>query len=107
MRRRHAREMFAGHDLSEAATAAEAIKMLDKYSPYDLVSLDHDLGSGKNNTGEVAAKYIATMPEEKLPMYVVIHSHNAPAAKRMMAILEQVIPVIFQPFNINKNPITK
>lgn len=60
------------------------------------VHLDHDLGglgpSGLYNAlahdGTWLAKEIADLPEDQRPAKVVVHSRNAPAARRMADILE-------------------
>jgi CheY-like chemotaxis protein len=103
-RRRFARSAFGNHELSEAETAEDAIKMLERYSPYDLVSLDHDLG-GKTFTpsdetsGFEVARHILKMPLELLPKRVIIHSYNFPAAARMVEALSPIVPTTYEPFN--------
>ena len=91
--------------LSEAETAEQAIRMLEKYSPYDLVSLDHDLGGNiccpsDEVSGYVVAKYISEMPIDKLPKCVVIHSFNPVGAENMINVLRGIVPLTRQPFNL-------
>jgi CheY-like chemotaxis protein len=102
---KYARRAFIGDDLSEAETAAQAIRMLEKYSPYDLVSLDHDLGGkiycpSDGNSGYMVARHIAQMSFEKLPKRVIIHSFNPVGAENMQNVLSGIVRVIRQPFNL-------
>ena len=104
-RQRMAFRYFAGHELSQAETAEQAIKMLDKYSPYDLVHLDHDLGGktfvpSDEVSGYQVAKHIAQMSGDRLPKRVVVHSYNFAGAKNMMEALEGIVPVSYEPFNL-------
>lgn len=104
-RMKHARKYFMNDTLSEAETAEQAIRMLEKYSPYDLVSLDHDLGGNiycpsDEVSGYAVAKFISTMPTEKLPKRVVIHSFNPVGANNMINVLRGIVPLIRQPFNL-------
>ena len=102
-----AREAYNGFgiQLSIAETAEQAIRMLKKYSPYDLVSLDHDLGGeafvpSDERSGHAVAKFIATMSKDKMPKQVVIHSYNPAGAQNMLAELIDIVPVVKRPFNL-------
>lgn len=104
-RMKHARRHFMNETLSEAETAQDAIKMLEKYSPYDLVSLDHDLGGNiycpsDDNSGYAVAKYISKMPKELLPKHVVIHSFNPVGSQNMINVLVGIVHLSKIPFNL-------
>ena len=108
IRTRKARKCFANHELCEAETAEQAIKLLEKDSPYDAVSLDHDLGGkiycpSNEVSGFAVAEYISKMPREKMPKQVVVHSFNLYGAENMIKVLQGVVPVIRQPFNPDDN----
>jgi len=72
-------------------TVAECIKKLEE-EEWDYVLLDHDLGgetfvdSSRGDTGMEVVRWIL----EKKPKigHVVVHSHNVPAANRMISLLE-------------------
>lgn len=76
-------------------TASKAISAL-KNKLYNVVFLDHDLGgqsfvkSGKN-TGYEVALFIATMPADKRPYQVIIHSHNPVGALNMKRALQNAV----------------
>lgn len=73
-------------------TVDEAISCLDKIRFYQ-VFLDHDLceedimcvvgKQTKYKTGMAVVDYLLTMPKDKLPSQVVIHSMNTPAVMEM------------------------
>lgn len=109
-RRRYARGFFAGHELSEAETAEQAINLLKKYSPYDLVMLDHDLGGrtfvpSDEVSGFHVAQFIAGMDESLLPKEVLVHSYNFAGADRMVKVLRGTVPVEYRPFSVDLAPI--
>jgi CheY-like chemotaxis protein len=95
-RRRVAQQWFKGnHEIIYAKNAAEAIGLYclhqASYEPFDLVSLDHDLGERWNGMDVVEA--IIRMHERGYLGYVdsthfAIHSWNIPAADRMKNKLE-------------------
>lgn len=101
-----------GHTLYQAETAAQAIKILDLQSPFDLVSLDHDLGGNvfcpsDEQSGYAVAEHILTLAPEKLPGRIVVHSFNPVGASNMMACLEPLtrrkdfrVEVLRIPFNL-------
>jgi CheY-like chemotaxis protein len=108
IRVRQARIDFAKDELSIAETAEQAIKLLEKYSPFDTVSLDHDLGGNiycpsDDMSGFAVAEYISKMDKEKMPKQVIVHSFNPDGAAKMIKVLEGVVPVIKQPFNMSYN----
>ena len=88
-----ARRSFIGCVFHEAETAEEAIRLLKENSPYDLVSLDHDLGGqiyvqSDEVSGYEVAIFIPTMDEDKLPKRIIIHSFNPVGAVNMQRVLE-------------------
>lgn len=89
---KHAQENI-GRDVTRARTVRECIDAIKNNPPFDLVSLDHDLGGKyyveeEEGTGTEVARWMATeMPPEKRPVRVVIHSYNAAGAQRMEDIL--------------------
>jgi CheY-like chemotaxis protein len=108
IRIRQARIDFVKDELSVAETAGQAIHMLEKNSPYDLASLDHDLGGNiycpsDEVSGFAVAEYISKMHKEKMPKQVVVHSFNPDGAANMMQVLQGIVPVRKQPFNMSKN----
>ena len=76
-----------------AKTVTEAIRFLAT-QPITVVSLDHDIGCrlvnghehSSNETFEPVARYIALMPDERLP-HVLIHTANLEAGRRMAEII--------------------
>lgn len=71
-------------------TAKEAIEQLQK-EPFDIVSLDHDLGGkvytpSDENSGYEVAKYITTM--ETFPELIIIHTMNSVAGPKMYQLLK-------------------
>jgi len=108
IRIRQARIDFVKDELSVAETAGQAIRMLEKNSRYDLASLDHDLGGNiycpsDEVSGFAVAEYISKMHKEKMPKQVVVHSFNPDGAANMMQVLQGIVPVRKQPFNMSKN----
>ncbi len=102
---RIARQMFVDDNFSEVETSKDAIDFLEKYSPYDIVCLDHDLGGkisvdSDEQSGYNVAKYISEMETDKLPKKVIIHSYNFVGAKRMFDILKNIVDVSYEPFNL-------
>lgn len=83
-----------------ARTVTEAIRILDTIE-VDELSLDHDIqcqGDPRNGlvvsahtspeTYEPIARFVAMMPEDRRPSYVVMHTANPGAAERMADILK-------------------
>lgn len=100
--------MFASHDIEvrQAFTAQQAINILNLTDRFDLVCLDHDLGEfsetliGEPGCGMDVAEFIFLhIDQKKLPKQVLIHSWNAPAAKRMEETIRGTgIKVLATPF---------
>jgi CheY-like chemotaxis protein len=108
IRIRQARIDFAKDELSVAETAEQAINLLEKYSPFDTVTLDHDLGGkiycpSDEMSGFAVAEYISKMHKEKLPKQVIVHSFNPDGAAKMTKVMHGIVPVIIKPFQMNKN----
>lgn len=94
---RHARFKVAhiGIEVTYASSAMEAIDAL-KAICFDEAYLDHDLGGEKSQmtlppwhegSGYDVAVYISTLPEDRRPYKVVIHSYNPAGAERMEKVL--------------------
>jgi len=88
IRLKKAKPNFIGCEWFEAETAEDAIKVLTEHSPFDLVSLDHDLGGNvycpsDEVSGHEVAKFITTLPADKLPKRIIIHSFNPVGAQSM------------------------
>lgn len=104
-RTKRAIEYFKDDELFLAQTAQESIDILDKESPFDLVHLDHDLGGqvycpSDEVSGAHVARHIVSMPDDKCPSLVVVHSHNPAGAKNMVETLRDYVRVVWQPFSI-------
>lgn len=73
--------------------------------PYDLLLLDHDLGTVnphtlEEETGADFANYLATQDFETKPQ-IIIHSWNPEGAENMKIVLEAAgFPVTVQPFGL-------
>jgi hypothetical protein len=86
-----------GADITTAWTCAEACKILSE-TVFDVAYLDHDLSelaaagqpAKDEKTGTDVAEFIASLPEEKRPLHVVLHSFNEYGRRRMQTILQAV-----------------
>lgn len=92
----------------QAFTYAEAIECLMTAGPFDEAYLDHDLSDAAaagepgpdEKTGTDIAKFIATMPQDKLPGRIFVHSYNFSGRTRMCQILRDAgIHAVVQPFS--------
>lgn len=94
-------EMWHVYGAEDAIAAIEEARNDSK--PFDVISLDHDLGSGKKE-GRLVSQYLKTIsfvwPMVNLPQIVIVHSWNAPAAQMMIADLldGQLQDVVLAPF---------
>lgn len=79
-------------------TAWATIEALRLSPRFDVVYLDHDLGT--TETGMDVVDFIVQMSEEDRPLRVVVHSYNVPAAQlRMLPALNRAgIPTTHEPF---------
>ena len=83
-----------GQDITAAWNYADACAALSE-TVFDVAYLDHDLSemaaagrpAADEKTGTHVAEFIASMPEEKRPKFVIIHSFNDYGRRRMGAIL--------------------
>jgi CheY-like chemotaxis protein len=87
-----AKEIYSGAELVIVRTAPEAIQQLF-HGPWDVVSLDHDLGgevlvdSDREDCGMEVVRWII---KNKPPLKIItIHSWNIPAGKRMAEDLQK------------------
>lgn len=91
-------------DITAAWDYDQAVAALIKHEPFDVAYLDHDLGMtsiepGTERTGYDVAYYIASMPVERRPKKVIIHSWNHHGRLRMAATLRDAgVDVSIQPF---------
>lgn len=93
--------------LVQVYSYAEAVKALAESEQFDEAYLDHDLSEKAaagspdqgEKTGADVARYIATMPKDKVPRTIYIHSFNFAGRTRMVQILGDAgIKAIVQPF---------
>ena len=104
---------FAGHDVTHTFKFSDFVKALEQNSPFDIIHLDHDLadffdqpdflidnhGRKKEYNGQHAALKVTQLPEELLPLNVIIHSVNPLGAQAMLEIIQNKgIPVVCEPF---------
>lgn len=92
-----------GHDVWHVRTAAQAIATLNNQGPFDVASLDHDLG-GTHYTdpntpghGMEVARYIAQQPT-CINDFVIVHSYNTPAGLRMVEEMAPFVDCSYRPF---------
>ena len=71
-------DVLEGCEVQHVSTASEAKVALIEEDIFDLVCLDHDLGttSRRSNTGMAVAEFIARDMRDKIPGHVLIHSNN-------------------------------
>jgi CheY-like chemotaxis protein len=99
IRIKQARSYFAFDEVYVAETSTQAMQLLEKHSPFNLVSLDHDLGgdtycASDMMSGWGVAIYISRMPKDKLPKQVIIHSFNPDGAEEIIKVLRDIVPVV-------------
>ena len=88
------------------ATPSEAIAALTENDPFDVVCLDHDLGGkvyqpSDENSGFAVCQFLATLPADRLPKKIIIHSFNPEGAKKMRNELYEIghiVPVTIAAF---------
>lgn len=109
---RHKRFMMdrIGMNITAVTNYADACAALAK-TKFDLAYLDHDLSelaaagrpAADEKTGTHVAEFIATLPEEKRPKFVILHSFNDAGRRRMAAILNEVgVSCMIAPFGSNR-----
>lgn len=101
------RHVKGTHDVWHVHTAEEAIDAIrahkDAGQPFVVVSLDHDLATGKTE-GRAVSTFLkqvsAVWPTDQLPDLVIVHSWNSYAAQLMVADLldGQLKDVVMAPF---------
>lgn len=104
IRHRGFRCEFQGHYITNTFTAPEAIEALKTQERFDLATLDHDLkeehylvateGVSEDwqpgmpeyspGTGMDVVDFICTMPPEKRPLQVIVHSWNISRSPEMV-----------------------
>lgn len=88
-----ARRWEAGNQYVAANDYKEGLEALSD-GPYDLAFLDHDLGGPYfapegEPSGTELARHIVTLPPEKRPTQVVVHTWNPAGRARMVDILRE------------------
>jgi hypothetical protein len=95
-----------GMDITVAWNYADACAALAK-TKFDIAYLDHDLSelaaagrpAADEKTGTHVAEFIASLPEEQRPKFVVLHSFNDAGRRRMGAILNEAgVSCMIAPF---------
>ncbi len=100
--RAHADDRYVSAEVHWARSVEEAFDLL-KSEPFDLATLDHDLGHPRYN-GQDVARHIANMPEDRRPRTVIIHSWNPPGAMVMAMLLRDAgIEAEYKPFSLGGN----
>lgn len=103
---RHRRFAMAhiGCDVTYMWVVAEAIAALDREHHHQ-ASLDHDLGGvasqltlpeAGESSGYDVALHIASMPADRRPDLVVVHSFNPEGARRMVRALHGHVPHVYR-----------
>lgn len=83
-----------------AKTITEAIRILSGPIYAEVISLDHDIiyREGKHSFSEenftAVARYIAVMPQERLPKVVYIHTASPRGANDIEAILKGIVHIV-------------
>lgn len=75
----------------------EVIALLEKREPIEILSLDHDLGSGEPTGYEVVRwleEKVATDPTFPAPEHIFVHSANPVGKERMKAGIYQIYKMI-------------
>jgi ActR/RegA family two-component response regulator len=96
MRTKQMKQALIGQDATFVSTASEAIAALKRVGPFDIASLDHDLGgqqmveSGPNTGYEVALFIINELTESMRPRRVILHSFNPAGVASMATCLKGV-----------------
>jgi hypothetical protein len=95
-----------GMDITAAWNYADACAALAK-TKFDLAYLDHDLSelaaagrpASDEKTGTHVAEFIAALPDDKKPKFVILHSFNDAGRRRMAAILDEAgVQCMIAPF---------
>ena len=106
---------YIGHDVTHVTTYQSFLHELEMNSPWDLISLDHDLGEGTGGnvyvdgwgvtrffSGQHASMRICELSEDFLPLEVIVHSVNPAGARAMVAALtRRNVAVTWRPYDSN------
>lgn len=76
-----------GHEVMWVKTYKTAIDALNEQPKFDEMSLDHDLGL-TYHTGVHVAQHVVSLPKEKQPKLVRVHSANPSGARRIVDLLK-------------------
>lgn len=110
------RRVYAGEIVISCQNYADFTNELLYGSPFDLIHLDHDLGDEESGatcfvdgfgdtvafTGLHAVDLIYSLPEDKLPARVIVHSNNSVRAPMMVADLKRAgIEAVWEPFSLS------
>jgi CheY-like chemotaxis protein len=103
-RHRKVRQRFIGTIALYVFNYNEAVAALAGDEPFDVAHLDHDLmeqTAAVEKTGYDVAVYITTMPPDRRPRQIVIHSLNEVGRQRMAETLTAAgCQVSIEPFTL-------
>lgn len=119
VRHDHLEEFYSGHEVVHSVTYSHFVHELENGSPWDLIHLDHDLGSGDSYvdgwgdtqffTGQHAAIRVCELHDDRLPAEVIVHSVNPVGAASMVYDLKsRKVNVTWKPYtkiNVTRNQI--
>ncbi len=95
-----------GMNITAAKNYSEACSLLAD-TVFDVAYLDHDLSelaaagrpAAEEKTGTHVAEFIVSLPPDRRPRFVVLHSYNDAGRRRMAAILDEAgVRCMIQPF---------
>ena len=101
--------LYSGHEVVHTTTYNHFVRELMFGSPWDLIHLDHDLGSGDSYldgwgnmqffTGQHAAIRVCELHDDQLPGEVIVHSVNPLGAQNMVSDLKsRKVNVTWRPY---------
>ncbi len=89
------------HTVVSVGSYEEAVQALETGSPFDVIYLDHDLGTPQNGA-DVATYLTRNLPPTQWPHLVVIHSWNPLGVVRIKRILNQAgMPNRIEPYGFD------
>lgn len=109
-----------GHEVHFAKSYREFVDKINQHSPFDFVTLDHDLGDfnpahnpasydplqPREFTGQHAAALLRDLPPHLRPKSISIHSNNPAGSFAMQSILQQgFISAPIKPFTPGRLPV--
>ena len=100
---------YGDHEVTHTTTYNQFVRELESGSPWDLIHLDHDLGSGDSYadgwgnvqffTGQHAAIRVCELHDDQLPGEVIVHSVNPLGAQNMVSDLKsRKVKVTWRPY---------